>query len=71
MLPHERDEYRQTMGHLWQGFDAAQLAQWACDAGFAGARVHALPALPGAKGPTLFSAVLTAEVRSRKKQPTR
>ncbi|MHB0962598.1 MAG: ArsR/SmtB family transcription factor [Gemmatimonadaceae bacterium] len=71
MLPHEHEEYRQTMGHLWLGFDATQLAQWACDAGFADARVHALPALPGAKGPTLFSAVLTAEVRRRKKQPLR
>ncbi len=70
MLPHEREEYRQTMGHVWLGFEGAQLGQWARDAGFASVRVHALPALPGAKGPTLFAAVLTAEVRRRKKQPT-
>ena len=60
MRSHEHDEYRQTMGHVWLGFDAAQVEQWALEAGFASARVHALPAMPGAKGPTLFAAVLSA-----------
>ena len=60
MSAHEHDEYRQTMGHVWLGFDAAQVEQWALEAGFSSARVHALPALPGAKGPTLFAAVLSA-----------
>ena len=59
MCTHEHDEYRQTMGHVWLGFDAAQVEQWALEAGFDSARVHALPAMPGAKGPTLFAAVLT------------
>lgn len=68
MLPHEHEEYRQAMGHLWLGFDAAQLAQWASGAGFTDARVHALPALPGARGPSLFSAVLAAGAPKRKKQ---
>ena len=35
MLPHEREEYRATMGHLWLGFDEAQLTAWLSDAGFA------------------------------------
>lgn len=58
MLPHDRAEYRQTMGHVWLGFDAEQLKQWATEAGFTSVRYHALPAAPQAKGPTLFTAVL-------------
>ncbi|MHB8838215.1 MAG: ArsR/SmtB family transcription factor [Gemmatimonadaceae bacterium] len=63
MLAHEHEEYRQTMGHLWLGCDAAQLTQWAHDAGFSSTQVHALPALPGAKGPSLLAAVLRAGSR--------
>ena len=71
MRAHEHDEYRQTMGHVWLGFDAAQVEQWALEAGFASARVHALPAMPLAKGPTLFAAVLSAAdtVGKRQKKP--
>lgn len=58
MLPHDRAEYRQTMGHVWLGFDVDQLTQWSAEAGFASIRHHALPAAPQAKGPTLFAAVL-------------
>lgn len=58
MLPHDRVEYRQTMGHVWLGFDAEQLMGWSTDAGFASIRHHALPAAPQAKGPNLFAAVL-------------
>ncbi|MCX5764211.1 MAG: metalloregulator ArsR/SmtB family transcription factor [Gemmatimonadetes bacterium] len=54
MLPHDRAEYRETMGHLWQGFSHQQLERWATDAGFVDFRAHALPAAPTAKGPTLF-----------------
>jgi ArsR family transcriptional regulator len=60
MLAHEREEYRQTMGHVWLGFDAVQFTRWAHEAGFASSRVSPLPALPGAKGPTLFAAALLA-----------
>ena len=68
MRAHEHDEYRQTMGHVWLGFDAAQVEQWALEAGFASARVHALPAMPSAKGPTLFAAVLLAADPTVKKK---
>ena len=56
MLPHEREEYRTSMGHLWLGFDEQQLSGWFSDAGFDGTRVVALPPDPTAKGPGLFTA---------------
>lgn len=59
MLPHDHAEYRQTMGHVWLGFPAERIAEWAAAAGFTAVRQHALPAAPQAKGPTLFTAVLT------------
>jgi ArsR family transcriptional regulator len=59
MLPHDHTEFRETMGHVWQGFGAEQLKRWGEDAGFSCCRVHALPSAPNAKGPTLFSAVFT------------
>ena len=56
MLPHEREDYRATMGHLWLGFSDDQLASWLADAGFASPRVVALAPDPQAKGPSLFTA---------------
>jgi ArsR family transcriptional regulator len=56
MLPHEREEYRTTMGHLWLGFDEAQLAGWLDGAGFSKPRVVPLAPDPQAKGPGLFTA---------------
>lgn len=56
MLPHERDEYRATMGHLWLGFDEGQLTAWLGDAGLADVRIVPLPPDPHAKGPGLFTA---------------
>jgi ubiquinone/menaquinone biosynthesis C-methylase UbiE len=56
MQPHEREEYRSTMGHVWLGFDPVQLAGWLDEAGFGPARVVPLPPDPAAKGPTLFTA---------------
>jgi ArsR family transcriptional regulator len=56
MAPHDRDEYRQTMGHVWLGFGAEQLEGWTRDTGFCGFRYVPLPADPAAKGPTLFAA---------------
>jgi ubiquinone/menaquinone biosynthesis C-methylase UbiE/DNA-binding transcriptional ArsR family regulator len=56
MMPHDRQDLRQTMGHLWQGFDAATLGGWMQAAGLEGFRYNGLPADPDAKGPTLFAA---------------
>jgi ArsR family transcriptional regulator len=58
MLPHDRAEYRQTMGHVWLGFDTEQIMQWGHEAGFREVRAYALPAASQVKGPSLFAAVL-------------
>jgi ubiquinone/menaquinone biosynthesis C-methylase UbiE len=56
MAPHEREEYRQQMGHLWQGFSREQVSAWLHEAGLEGTRWTALPPDPQAKGPSLFVA---------------
>jgi ArsR family transcriptional regulator len=56
MLPHEREEYRQTMGHVWLGFNEREMTQWLQAAGFKEIRWRALPPEPKAKGPSLFVA---------------
>jgi len=56
MLPHEREEYKQQMGHVWLGFSAEQMTRLMEGAGFEGVRVHPLPGEEGARGPSLFVA---------------
>ena len=57
MLPHEREEYQQQMGHVWLGFSDKQMTRLLHGAGFEHVRVRMLPADPDAKGPALFAAV--------------
>lgn len=57
MLPHDHEEYRQQMGHVWLGFGEAQLRGWLATAGLAQLRFHPLPADAEARGPGLFTAV--------------
>lgn len=59
MRPHEREEYRQQMGHVWLGFDEATLNSWATDAGFCSIRFTPLPVSLAVAGPPLFSMVAT------------
>ena len=56
MLPHEREEYRQTMGHVWLGFSEKQMSQWLHAAGFREIRWRTLPPESKSKGPSLFVA---------------
>ncbi len=56
LLPHDRDSYRQQLGHQWLGFSEGQMTSWLTDAGFHSPRLQALPAAPDAKGPGLFVA---------------
>jgi ArsR family transcriptional regulator len=56
MLPHDHEEYKQQMGHVWLGFGDDQLRRLLGAAGFEDIRIVPLPADPGAKGPALFVA---------------
>ncbi len=56
MRPHDREEYRRTMGHVWLGFEDAQLNGWLREAGFDAPLIRSLPADPQARGPGLFVA---------------
>jgi ArsR family transcriptional regulator len=63
MAPHEREEYRRQMGHVWLGFSEEQISRWLQQAGLGGVSVRALPPATEAKGPGLFAA--TAAKRSQ------
>lgn len=57
MMPHDREDLLQAMGHVWSGFSEEQIASLFDSAGFPGGRYHPLPPDEAAKGPTLFAAV--------------
>jgi ArsR family transcriptional regulator len=56
MLPHEHEEYKQQMGHVWLGFGDDQIRRLLGAAAFADVRIVPLPVDPQAKGPALFVA---------------
>lgn len=56
MMPHDRADFRDQMGHVWQGFGAEEMTRWAEAAGLRALRYRPLPADPAARGPTLFAA---------------
>lgn len=56
MLPHEHEEYKQQMGHVWLGFGDDQVRRLLAAAGFTDVRSVPLPVDPEAKGPALFVA---------------
>jgi ubiquinone/menaquinone biosynthesis C-methylase UbiE len=59
LVPHDRESFRQQLGHQWLGFSETQITEWLSAAGFREIRVHRLPPSAEAKGPGLF--VATAE----------
>ena len=59
MLPHDREVYRQQMGHVWLGFGEDAIQRMLGSAGFDQVRVASLPTDPDAKGPALFVAGAT------------
>jgi len=61
MLPHDRAEYQQQMGHVWLGFPEPQLRKMLTNARFDNVRIHTLPIDEDAKGPALFAAVGTKQ----------
>jgi ubiquinone/menaquinone biosynthesis C-methylase UbiE/DNA-binding transcriptional ArsR family regulator len=56
MLPHDRESYRQQMGHVWLGFSEEHLRRLLTTAGFESVRFVALSPDARAKGPGLFVA---------------
>ena len=56
MAPHEKEDYRQQMGHVWLGFSEDQMKKMLATAGFTHVKLHALPPAHSAKGPALFMA---------------
>jgi ubiquinone/menaquinone biosynthesis C-methylase UbiE len=59
MLPHEHEEYKQQMGHVWLGFAESHMFRLLGGAGYGQMRFIPLPADPEAKGPALFVASAT------------
>ena len=68
MLPHDREHYRQQMGHVWMGFSEEQIHRMLGDTGFTPVRMVPLPPDAKVKGPGLF--VATA-VRPRRHEDTK
>jgi ubiquinone/menaquinone biosynthesis C-methylase UbiE/DNA-binding transcriptional ArsR family regulator len=64
MLPHDRESYRQQMGHVWLGFSEDHIKRILGECGFGEVRVVPLSPDPKAKGPGLFVAI--AEVAGGK-----
>lgn len=56
MAPHEHEEYRQQMGHVWLGFSEEHMRRLLQHAGFERMTIHALPPATEARGPALFCA---------------
>jgi ubiquinone/menaquinone biosynthesis C-methylase UbiE len=56
MLPHDRDEYRKQMGHVWLGFAEDHMRKLLETAGFSRVRIVPLPPRANTRGPALFVA---------------
>jgi ArsR family transcriptional regulator len=72
MVPHDRAELRQQMGHVWQGFAPEQLDTWFTEAGLGPVQYRRLAPDPLAKGPVLFTATAQAGLApARRRSSTR
>lgn len=56
MREHDRDGYREEMGHLWAGFSPEQMQVWMDEAGLEDRHHRRLSPDPSAEGPLLFAA---------------
>jgi ArsR family transcriptional regulator len=61
MAPHDRESYRQHMGHVWLGFSEEHMRGWLDASGFNNVHFTTLPPDPKAKGPALFIATAMKE----------
>lgn len=64
MIRHGREDLRDAMGHLWQGFTREQVLGWLEEAGFEAPRWTPLPPDPQATGPVLFAASARRRIRT-------
>jgi ArsR family transcriptional regulator len=71
MLPHDRESYRQQMGHVWLGFSEDHIGGLLRDAGFGEVYVRPLPPDPKAKGPGLFVATAQTPMQPRRHEETK
>ena len=67
MYPHEREEYKQQMGHVWLGFSEEKMSKHVTAAGFEVGTFHPLPPEADAKGPALFTTVAYKTARGVKR----
>ena len=56
LTSHDRAEYVVQLGHVWQGFDAAQVTNWLTTAGFTACRYRLLDNDGDGRAPSLFVA---------------
>ena len=76
MLAHDREAYRQQMGHVWLGFAPEQVDRYLDAAGFGFTRHRTMPPDADASGPALFATTATAHVhttttgKKRRRPPT-
>ena len=56
MLPHDRESYRQQMGHVWLGFSEEHVRRILDESGLGNVRIVPLSPDPKSKGPGLFVA---------------
>ena len=71
MMPHDRHDLSQSLGHLWQGFASSTVSEWMGGAGLVGVRYNPLPPDPEAKGPLLFLASATRAAESARRNSAR
>jgi len=71
MLPHDRESYRQQMGHVWLGFSEEHIARLFTEGGFDRVRVVPLPPDAKAKGPGLFVATGQRQMQPRRHEVTK
>ncbi|MGQ0640201.1 MAG: ArsR/SmtB family transcription factor [Gemmatimonadaceae bacterium] len=64
VMPHSREDLRQRMGHVWQGFSADQLMNWMRQANCPHTRYIALPPDLTAEVPALFVATASRGLSS-------
>jgi len=71
MMPHDRQDLSQSLGHLWQGFASGTVGEWMRAAGMVGVRHNSLAPDPEAKGPLLFAASGTRGAEAARKSSSR